>query len=144
MIHRYAEKEVPLQDVIKDLEGGLEQPENLEKTPTLKDFSDVNFQLEYTEDGRYTAVNQEYAFHIEEKENELHVETGRNQEEETNLKKFKFGTQEAELPDRPIGGRSQNPIETALRSYANQLYPEKTKPGQEQEEWRMDSPPSER
>ena len=59
MIHRYTEEKVPLQDVRNDLEGGLEQPENLENTVSLKDFSDVNFQLEYTEDGRYTAVNQE-------------------------------------------------------------------------------------
>jgi len=143
MIHRYTEEKIPLHDVRKDLEGSLEQPENLENTVTLKDFSNINFQLEYTEDRRYTAVNQKYTLHIEEKEHEIHVETGRNHGEETCLKKFKFGKQEAELPDRPIGGRGQNPIETALRSYANQLYPEKTK-SQEQEEWRMDFPPFER
>ena len=125
-----------------DLEGALEDPEAVENSFTLKDFSELEIQIEYQDAGRYTAVTEEYTIHIEYEDGQVKVRTGENNGEETYLKKFSFGENKVELPDK-IGGRGTNPIESALRSYAHELYPEKQEKTLE-DEWSMDYPPAER
>lgn len=138
MIHRYAEEKIDLQQVKQDLEGALEQPEAVENSFTLKDFSQLEFQFEYEDDDRYTAVTEEYTIHVSQENSRVKVETGKNQGEDSYLKQFIFGEDSVELPDRPIGGRGSNPIESALRNYACQLYPEKQESSEEH--WSMDHP----
>jgi hypothetical protein len=143
LIHRYANQERNLEQVREDLENSLEDPE-LADAFTLKDFSGVDFQIEYTQEGTYTALSETHSIRITMDENMLEVETAeKNGEEEFDTSEYRFLEERVELPDRSIGGRETNPIDAAIRSYACELYPEKQKPGKE-EAWNMGKPPGER
>jgi hypothetical protein len=143
LIRRYASRQHDLEQVKEDLENGLEDPE-LADVLTLKNFSDVDFQIEYTRGDTYTALSEEHSIRITMDENMLEVETAEKKgEEEFEASEYRFLEGRVELPDRSIGGRETSPIEAALRKYARELYPEKQKPGKEAA-WTMGKPPEER
>jgi hypothetical protein len=143
LIHRYASQQHDLEQIREDLENGLEDPD-LADALTMKDFSDVDFQIEYTRGDTYTAFSEEHSIRITMDENMLEVETAeRKGEEEFDTSEYTFMGERVELPDRSIGGRETRPIDAALRKYARELYPKKQKPGKE-EAWNIGKPPVER
>jgi hypothetical protein len=143
LIRRYVSQQHDLEQVREDLENGLEDPE-LADALTLKDFSDVDFQIEYTQGDTYTALSEEHSIRITMDENMLEVETAEKKgEEEFDTSEYRFLEGRVELPDRSIGGRETSPIDAALRKYARELYPEKQKTGKEAA-WNIGKPPGER
>jgi hypothetical protein len=143
MIRRYAENKVDLEKVRQDLENGLEEPELTENPVHFTGFSDLNFQIQYIEDGRYTAISEDYSINVRLEDSKLEVETAERKGEEFSTSSYIFHGEMAEMPERSIGSWSENPLDSALRSYARELYPEKRKSGKE-EAWSMGVPPAER
>jgi hypothetical protein len=142
LIRRYASQQHDLEQVREDLENGLEDPE-LADALTLKDFSDLEFRVEYKQGNIYTAISHEHSIRITMDENILEVETAEKNGEEFDTSEYRFLDERVELPERNIGGRETSPIDAALRKYARELYPEKQKPGKEAA-WTMGKPPEER
>lgn len=143
MIRRYAENEVDLEKVRQDLENGLEEPELTENLVHFTGFSDLNFQIQYIEDGRYTAVSEDYSINVRLGDLKLEVETAERKGEGFSNSSYILREKMVEMPERSIGNWSENPIDSALRSYARELYPEKRKMDTE-EAWSMGVPPAER
>ncbi|MFB6241918.1 MAG: hypothetical protein ABEJ36_03895 [Candidatus Nanosalina sp.] len=143
MIQRYAEEEVDLDQAFQDLENGLKDPELVDSV-AQSSFSDLDFQVKYTENGRYTATGEKHSINVEATETGMEIETAEKQGEDSyRTREYSFQPETVELPERSIGSWSENPIDSAVRSYARELYPEKQKPGRE-EAWSMELPPSER